>query len=252
MKLFLFGFDGLRPDCIAKETMPNLTRFLQNNIQFTNHRSVFPSETYVNHPSIYTGFLPYRHGLVANAFFDRTWSREEYFVGNSVEKIEAIEKATKGMLYEVPSLLETLTAHGKSMLSVSSNSAGSTRLMAHKASALGSINISTCGLQYALPRDLQSRFGSDPPDGKYPRPDIPGLKKVNEIVNHLFSKQGVPDLSIIWYGEPDNTFHAFGIGSEQSKAVLKVADECFAEILSTWADEETYIVVLSDHGHITV
>ena len=252
MKIFMFGFDGLRPDIISEQTMPNLTQFLQGNANFTNHRSVFPSETYVNHPSIYTGFLPYRHGLVANAFFEPVWSRDEYFVGNSVEKIEAVEHATKGSLFEVPSLLETLSSQGKSMISVSSNSSGSTRLMAHKAEELGGVNISTCGLRYALPEDLRTRFGSDPADGKYPRPDIPGLKKMNEIVNHLFSSQGVPDLSIIWYGEPDNTFHAFGIGSEQSKTVLKAADECFAEIIHTWATEDTYVFVLSDHGHITV
>jgi len=252
MKIFLFGFDGLRPDCITDETMPNVFRFLQSNIQFTNHHAVFPSETYVNHPSIFTGFMPYRHGLVANAFFEPAWSRTQFFVGNSVEKVEAVEKATAGSLFEVPTVLETLESQGKTMLSVSSNSSGSTRLMAHKAQLYHSVNISTCGLRYAIPKELGERFGSDPQDGKYPRPDIPGLRKVNEIVNHLFSEQGIPDLSVIWYGEPDNAFHAFGIGSEQAKAAMKAADECFAQIVSAWADEQTYIIVASDHGHITV
>lgn len=252
MKIFLFGFDGLRPDCVTAQSMPRLHAFLNENVVFADNRSVFPSETYVNHPSIYTGFLPQRHGLVANAFFERAWSRKDFFVGNSVEKIEAVEKATVGMLYEVPALADILAGNGRSFVSVSSNSSGSTRLMAHKAAKTGNVNISTCGLRYALPEELRGRFGTDPADGKYPRPDIPGLKKMNEIVHYLFSTNGIPDVSLIWYGEPDNTFHAYGIGSPQSYAVLKAADDCFAEIVDTYADSDTCIFVLSDHGHVTV
>src|SRR3954467_11576398 len=68
-KQLLVIFDGLRPDYVTSEVMPNLYAFGQRGIVFTNHHSVFPTVTRVNTSSISTGSYPERHGLLGNTVF---------------------------------------------------------------------------------------------------------------------------------------------------------------------------------------
>lgn len=252
MKVILFGFDGLRPDCVTEETMPRLYTFLQDHVQCMNNRSVFPTETYVNHPSIFSGFLPERHGLVANAFFDPAVSRKDFFFGSWVDRIESAEELTRGALFQVPTLTEIVARNGGRFLSISSNSPGSTRLIAHKAAELGGINLSVNGFQHALPESLREVYQAEDQDRELEKPDIRGLMAINNVARDLFRADGLPDLSILWYGEPDHSFHKFGIGAPESLRVLKSADECFGEILDEFWTEDVQIIVSSDHGHITV
>jgi phosphonoacetate hydrolase len=62
-------FDGLRPDLVRADTMPNLHRFREQGTAFVQARSVFPSVTRVCTSSIATGAPPAVHGIVGNAFF---------------------------------------------------------------------------------------------------------------------------------------------------------------------------------------
>ena len=57
-RFLIVGFDGLRPDCVTKEDMPALRAFLDAHREWTNYLSTFPTETYVNHPSIFSGGRP--------------------------------------------------------------------------------------------------------------------------------------------------------------------------------------------------
>src|SRR5207244_2527642 len=68
-KQLLVIFDGLRPDYVTPDVMPNLYAFGQRGIVFTNHHSVFPTVTRVNTSSISTGSYPERHGLLGNSVF---------------------------------------------------------------------------------------------------------------------------------------------------------------------------------------
>ncbi len=252
MKIILFGFDGLRADMVNHSSMPHLASFLESNVWYSDVRSVFPAETYVNHPSIFTGFLPERHGMVANAFFDAAVSRKDFFLGSLVERIEEAEKRTSGALFQVPTLTENLAAHGLKYFSISSNSPGSTRLMAHKAPSIGGVNISVNGIAHACPESLRGKYG---PDSEEPlvKPDLKGLRKMNQIVHDLVREDGLPDVGIIWYGEPDHSFHAFGLDAPESSECLRSADECFAEIVEAYGkNDDVQIIVVSDHGHITI
>ena len=67
--------------------MPNLFRFAQAGLNFENHRCCFPSETWVNLPSLVTGSTPSQHGMIANFFLDKKVDPRERFEGWSVDKI---------------------------------------------------------------------------------------------------------------------------------------------------------------------
>src|ERR1700681_766589 len=61
--------DGLRPDYVTAEVMPNLYALGQRGVVFANHHSVYPTVTRVNASSIVTGAYPERHGLLGNSVF---------------------------------------------------------------------------------------------------------------------------------------------------------------------------------------
>ena len=74
------------------------------------------------------------------------------------------------------------------------------------------------------------------------------------FLEHL-CRGDLPDLTILWYGEPDVTYHTFGVGSQESQQVLRHVDAEFGRVLDWWhasdQREALQIVVVSDHGHVT-
>ena len=61
--------DGLRPDYVTADVMPNLAALGQRGVVFTRHHSVYPTVTRVNASSISTGAYPETHGLLGNIVF---------------------------------------------------------------------------------------------------------------------------------------------------------------------------------------
>ncbi len=66
---YWWGLTALRPCDITPDVMPNLARFRDENHTWENYLANFPTETYVNHPVIFSGFRPNGHGLIANSFY---------------------------------------------------------------------------------------------------------------------------------------------------------------------------------------
>ncbi|MEZ4497916.1 MAG: alkaline phosphatase family protein, partial [Thermomicrobiales bacterium] len=57
-RVFVIGADGLRPDQIDAETMPNLAKLIAQGVRFTDHHSVYPTHTRVVASSFSTGRTP--------------------------------------------------------------------------------------------------------------------------------------------------------------------------------------------------
>src|SRR5262249_9012941 len=65
----LIVVDGLRPDYVTAEVMPNLTALGKRGVVFNRHHSVYPTVTRVNASSISTGAYPEAHGLLGNTVY---------------------------------------------------------------------------------------------------------------------------------------------------------------------------------------
>src|SRR3990167_480314 len=65
----LLVLDGLRPDYVTADLMPNLYALGQRGVVYTNHHAVYPTVTRVNAASISTGAYPERHGILGNSVF---------------------------------------------------------------------------------------------------------------------------------------------------------------------------------------
>ncbi len=256
VKYLLVGFDGLRPEMITQKVMPKLHQHAAEGVAFRNHRCTFPTETYVNLPSLVTGSTPSRHGMIANYYLDPNVDPRERFEGSSVQRIEKAQRAYGGRLYEALSLGEILQRAGRRMAVISTNSAGSVRLKHHQVLDHTHLSLSCHTPETSYPRDevseIVSKLGTP---SRRSAPDLEGVTYATDVFLEHLCRGDLPDLTILWYGEPDISYHSYGVGAPESLLALRHVDAEFGRVLDWWyaseQRESLQIVVISDHGHIT-
>ena len=111
--------DGLRPDYVTPDAMPNLTALGRRGVIFTHHHSVFPTVTRVNASSISTGAYPERHGLLGNSVFFPKVDATKFL--DTADRANLVKiAASEGQLLTATTLGELLQRAGRRMLVVSS------------------------------------------------------------------------------------------------------------------------------------
>ena len=255
-RFLIVGFDSLRPEMISKKNMPNLFHFAEEGVTFENSRCCFPSQTYVNLPSLVTGCEPSRHGIIANEYLDHKVDRRKMFNGSSVEKIEKAQNAYLGKLYDVPTFGEILSSHGKSMAVISTNSPGSTRLKHYQIKSCPHLSFACHTPEQSWPPEAVFRIVKK--CGKPPRKTFPnnsGITYATNVFLEYLVSEGLPDLTLLWHSEPDDSYHNFGLGSDQSLEALSHADAQFGRVIDWWKNSDLHenlqIIVTSDHAQIT-
>lgn len=247
--------DGMRRDMVTPELMPNLAAFRAAGSDFVKSRSVFPSETRVNSAALGSGCTPGRHGVVANQFFDSRLYAERLFHTGEFEDIARAEAVFAGRFITAPSLGETVAAAGLSMAVVGSGSVGTTRLVNPRAPQLGHVSLCLREWAASTPRpvadEVLAAFGPIPPAG---RPNTARTRLQTRIFLEYVVPRFRPDVSVLWYTDPDSTFHYKRIGSVEARQALRDLDEQIG-ILLDWRrtaglEDRLQIVVLSDHGQI--
>ena len=246
-RVLIVVFDGLRPDRVSAASMPNLDRFRRTGFEVTESRCVFPSETRVNQASLVTGALPGRHGIRANAFVHR---------GAKVERLIDSGRFDSGAadLIAVPTLGERLAAAGRSLAVIGSGSPGGSRLLHHRAAALGQINLSAHGAAASLTPDAAAAVVAS--IGPAPAAAIPNRARnawLTEAFIACIAPRFDPDVAILWYAEPDLAYHYRGIASAEAAAALAHVDGEFGRLLA-WRETsgrgaDLHLIALSDHGH---
>ncbi len=256
VKFLVIVFDGLRRDMITPERAPNLFRFLAAGSDFPLSRSVFPTMTRVNAAALGAGTATGGHGIVANKYFDPLVFRDRIVSTDKIADIEAIEGAYHGRLVSASTLGEVLAQAGLRLAVVSTATAGTTRLVNPNAKSLGHASLCLRAWESSTPvdfaRDTLNIFGAIPPAS---RPNTARLKlQTKMFVEHVFPRFQ-PDVSILWYSDPDSTYHNCGIGSPESRAAIGDVDWELGLLLDWWQNsahhEQLQIFVVSDHGHIT-
>ena len=251
-KVLVVVFDGLRPDLVRPALMPNLCRFRAAGANFPESRAVFPTETRVNGASLVTGVLPGRHGIVANRFFDPAAG----LVCNSGQwqDLEALERALDRPLLDAAGLGDILAGEGKSLAVIGTGTPGVTRLLHASAERHGHLCLSLHGIEASRPcaaaEALVERVGPLPAVGV---PNHGFLRYATTAYLDYVVSELDPDVSIIWYSEPDTSFHYCGIGSPASLEALHEVDAQFGRLLDyrDRAAPDLAIVALSDHGQIS-
>jgi arylsulfatase A-like enzyme len=230
--------------------MPRLHALGQRGVRFDAHHSVYPTVTRVNASSISTGAYPETHGLMGNTVYSPKVFPAAGLNTSEHEQLEAMERA-EGRLLTGVTLGESLERASMKLLVLSAGSSGSALLVNHplhggavvnpdfiepeaiKASVLAALGP---GPAEAVPNNVRNKWAVD----AYL---TVGLNTVNAAV------------TAIWFGDPDTTAHARGIGSALTKQALGYVDAEIGRIedaLKTAGRlERTNILVTSDHGFST-
>ncbi|GAB4168974.1 MAG: alkaline phosphatase family protein [Thalassobaculales bacterium] len=242
-KVLIVVFDGLRPDRETADGMPHLRRFLDEGCWFADARTVFPSETRVAAASLVTGCQPARHGIAANIILDPALPQPRLNTYHG----ERLAAAGPELLRR-PGLATLLAAAGRRMEVVSTASTGATWLLA----PAGAHRYSVHGPAHSAPDGhfdaVTARIGPVPPAAR------PNTARIDHAVRVLIEDSYPlrdPDLAILWFSDPDGTWHFEGIDTPAGRAALAGADAAFGRVLDFAAARGLTLFALSDHGHIT-
>jgi predicted AlkP superfamily pyrophosphatase or phosphodiesterase len=247
----LLVLDGLRPDYVTPEVMPNLYGLGQSGVVFTNHHSVYPTVTRVNASSISTGAYPERHGILGNAVFFPRVDATRFLDTGQRENLENIQADQDGVLLTAVTLGEVLQQNRRTMLAVGAGTTGSTFLLNHKVA--GGAVLHT---EFALPNTLSQRtiaeLGPAPAAG---RPNDARNRRAVETFLRIGIPAASPSVTAIWLSDPDTTAHALGMGHPTTVEALRRVDREIRNIqdgLKARGLLDKYnIWVTSDHGFAT-
>ena len=241
--------DGLRPDYLTEELMPNVWALAQDGVACENHHAVFPTVTRVNSASISTGAYPGAHGLMGNTVYFPEIDSTAGLTTSSYENLAAIEKATNGALLTATTLGEVLEAAGERLLVVSSGSAGSATLANHKVSGGAVINRDQI-LPESLRERVESVLGPAPEDAT---PYVDGNRWAVDAYLTIGLDEIRPRATIMWLTDPDHTAHSDGIGGSKTIEAVRHVDEEVGRVLAEHRKRgmDVDVIVMSDHGFST-
>ena len=249
-------FDAMRRDMITPSLAPNLRRFLDEGCDFPGSRWVFPSVTRVNATALACGAVPAATGVIANKFFDPNIFNDKLLHTGKYDDIHAAEAAYDGRFVEAASLGEILAGSGMKVAVVSTGSAGTTHLLNPRAADLGQVTLCLSDWRESTPdsyaQDILGRFGPIPAAAK---PNVARIELQMRIILEAVLPEIEPDVLMIWFSDPDSTYHACGIGSPESEAAIRNVDAQFGRLVEAWRSEpgadRCRIFVCSDHGQVT-
>lgn len=249
-------FDGLRPDLVTPELTPNILRLVARGTWFRQARSVFPSVTRVATSSIAAGAPPIVHGIVGNAFYHRAAIADRMFDTSDAALIRRAEAHHDGRLLAADTFGDVLARAGKRLAVVHTGSAGSAHFINPRARANGHWTFSMHGA--GATQTPEAVVQATARLGPLPERELPRLQEVaygGRVMTELVLPELQPEVALIWFNEPDTTFHYRGLGSPEATAGLREADRAFGAILD-WVEaqpdsERIAVLAASDHGQIS-
>jgi hypothetical protein len=251
IRTLIVFFDGLRPDYITPENMPNLYAFSKAGCYGKQHHSVFPTVTRVNASSYSTGSYPGTHGLMGNTVYFPQVDKKKGLNTGEYSDLNKISSATDGHLLTAVSLGEALQKAGAKMMVFSSGSTGQALMQNHMVSGGAVINTGLI-LPESFKQTVINEIGPIPAKTK---PNTPQHQWVTTaLIKYGLTLDG-PLVSAIWFSDPDGTAHADGIGAASSMESIKSVDTEFGRILAELKNKNLTqnfnIIISADHGFIT-
>ncbi|XP_071485938.1 ectonucleotide pyrophosphatase/phosphodiesterase family member 7-like [Diadema antillarum] len=219
-KLVLLLSDGLRWDRYG-EDLPSLMRIEENGVRADWLDGVFVTLSCPSMYSIATGLYPESHGAIHNLYFDPVTRERTLSYANTLNKTEWFDTGAEPVW--VTAILQGLTA------AVIMYPGGTVPIKGIRP------NISV-------------------PAGTYFTINYSMKQRVDDTIRWL--KDDDFDLVFLYFDNPDEYNHLFGLGSVNATEKLYEVDSyigyLFDRLAETGLDENTNVLVVSDHGHINV
>ena len=246
----LFVIDGLRPDYVTEDLMPNVWALAQRGVHGERSYAALPALTRVNAPTISTGSYPRRHGMVGNTIYLPDVSPEPFSNG-SATNLRMLDEATDGQMLTAITMGELLEEAGLEFFVTGSGGSGNSLLQNPRSSGRGiwAANGSVNGFfrpssdrDYAL-----ETIGPIDPD------TVERTKWAAQSVIYHTTERTPPDVTMVWINETDAHGHEFGVGAPETLAAVTRVDTQIGLVLDALddADLEFNIFLTADHGFTT-
>ncbi|MEO5962158.1 MAG: ectonucleotide pyrophosphatase/phosphodiesterase [Thermomonas sp.] len=215
--VILISVDGLRATTVGTGVMPTLDAMAASGVQAAWLTPSYPTQTFPNHYTLVTGLRPDHHGLVHNTIHDAVLGK---FVSKS-------ETARDGRWWGGEPIWVTLQKQG-----------GIAATMFWPGSEA---EIAGQRPRYFMNYDKQ----------------MPANARVDQVLAWMdLPASEQPRLITLYFENYDVAAHASGADSDQSIAALQLIDAAIAHLRDglqrRGRDASTNLIVLSDHGMITV
>lgn len=249
-RVVVIGADGLRPDLITPDVMPNVTALADGGVRFVHHHAVYPTHTRVNMSSLTTGTTPGRHGIVANTMLVPNARPDHIIDTSNYEHLDALATTTGSTLL-VRSLGDVLAGQDKRLAVAGTGSSGSNLLwtsnhrsrLINPGSAFGIADL----------YDLREKLGEIPEPAT---PHLERLRYATRGVTEILLPDRDNQMIVLWMAEPDSSLHRFGLGSPESIQAMREVDACVGRVLDAIDREglrdQVDAIFMSDHGHSTI
>lgn len=250
--------DGLRPDAVTDQTMPELAKLAKQGTFFANHHPVYPSSTEVNGTALATGTWPSRSGVVAN---------KEY--RPDVDPLAPVDtqgdwaswhgdRKRDGRWIRVPTLVETVRGTRRPAVAAGTKAV----IMVWDRSRGGRTTDQPLLFEgKAIPASaLDGVIGQAGPIPPTANPKVRANRPADHWTADALLRQvwagGVPAVTVLWLSEPDYSQHGSGPGSAVSRSAWKSSDDVLAKVRAALAEknvaDKTDLLVASDHGFSTI
>ena len=244
-RTLLLVIDGLRPDCVTPDLMPNLCALADRGVFFSDSHAVLPTVTRCNSATLATGALPGRHGVPGNRFRSRTLGAD--LNAGDHRDLERLRPSRGGRILRAPTLADAVRAKGGHTAVLGTGTPGAALLQNPEAEANGDLLIHPAVCAGASRGEVEQRFGQIP-DRAVPATDLTKYF-VRVAVEHVLPEYE-PELLVFWHTDPDHTQHAIGLGAPVAQDAHRFADANLGLLLKA-AGDDALVAVVSDHGFVS-
>ncbi len=289
--IVIVAWDGMRPDFVSEENTPTLWKLAREGVMFRNHHAVYLSATNVNGTAIATGVYPDHSGIIANHEYRPGIDSKKPVDIEAAPVVTKGDKISNGEYIAAPTVSELVQKSGGRTVIAASKTVG---LLEDRDVDAGNEPPSP-GASRLPSRRSPRRPKAGPPlpqgEGRVRVPDrgqtkgcvtlFAGVAKpdgalapiiaargpfpasflqrdywTTKALTDVLWKNGVPEFSLLWLGEPDLTQHETAPGAPAALDAIKSSDSNLGIVLAALdrehARETTDVFVVSDHGFSTI
>ena len=250
-RVVVIVWDGMRPDFVSEQNTPTLWKLAQSGVIFRNHHSVYPSATIVNGTAIVTGDYPNHDGILANHLYRAEIDDRKSIDVENARVVGKGDEVSNGRYVAAPTIAELLHERGAKTAIATAKTVG--LLFDRHADARHGQDIfagESVSADSIAP--ILKSLGAFPPAIQPGERDTWTTKALTDFM----WRDGVPEFSLLWLSEPDDTEHKTAPGAPAALTAIKSSDDNVARVLSALdkhnARSTTDVFVVSDHGFSTI
>jgi arylsulfatase A-like enzyme len=246
------AWDGMRPDFVSEQNTPALWKLAQEGVMFRNHHAVYLSATNVNGTAMATGVYPDRSGIIANHEYRPGIDNKKPVDVEAAPVVTKGDKISNGDYIAAPTVSELVQKSGGRTVIAASKTVG---LLEDRDVDVGrEENCVTLFAGAARPNGALAPIVAAL--GPFPASFLQRDDWTTKALTDVLWKNGVPEFSLLWLGEPDLTQHETAPGAPAALDAIKSSDSNLAIVLAALdrehARETTDVFVVSDHGFSTI